>query len=73
MGTSTITKASELSGKKAATIKNSPAIDFIDDNNATTVPVENLDSAYQQLKDKKVVAVVYDRPQLQYYLKNASR
>lgn len=69
MGTSTITKASELSGKKVATIKNSPAIDFIDDNNATPVPVDNLDSAFQQLKDKNVVAIVYDRPQLQYYLK----
>ena len=69
MGTSTITKASELAGKQVATIKNSPAIDFIDDNNATPVQVDNLDSAYQLLKDKKVAAVVYDRPQLQYYLK----
>jgi polar amino acid transport system substrate-binding protein len=59
----------QLSDIKVAVIKNSPALDFINEYRAIPVEVSNLDEAYQKLKNKEVAAVVYDRPQMMYFLK----
>jgi polar amino acid transport system substrate-binding protein len=70
LGTSTIDKIEEISGKNTATITGSPAIAFIKENKAKVTQVNSLPEAMQLLKDKKVDAVVYDRPQLLYYQVN---
>ncbi len=67
--TTTITNIKQVSGKKVATIKNSPAGNFVKKYNAKQISVDNLQAAFQKLKDKEVVAIVYDRPQLLYFLK----
>ena len=59
----------QLSNKKVAVIKNSPAVNFIDEYRAIPVEVDNFEQAYQKLKKKEVSAVVYDRPQMMYFLK----
>lgn len=70
IGTSTITNVEQLSGKKVATIPGSPAEEFIEKNKGKVVGVADLDEAISKIKDKEVDAVVYDRPQLLYYLNN---
>lgn len=69
MGHETITSLEQASGKKVATIAGSPAEEFLADLPVQAVPVVSLDEAYQKLKNKEVDAVLYDRPQLLYFLK----
>lgn len=69
LGSSTVSNIEELSGKKAATITASPSESFLKENKVTSVGVDNLDEAIAKLKNKEVDAVVYDRPQLLYYVK----
>lgn len=64
--TNYIANAEGLKGKKVATIEGSPAVEFIKDNGGRLVPVDNIEEAIQQLKAKKINAIVYDRPQLLY-------
>lgn len=66
----TIINIEQLSGRKAATIVYSPSEVFLKEHKVQVVNVNNVDEAVQVLRDKKVAAVVYDRPQLLYYLKN---
>lgn len=69
MESSTITNISQVAGKKVAIIENSPAGNFVKKYNAKQILVDNLETAFQKLKDKEVVAIIYDRPQLLYFLK----
>jgi polar amino acid transport system substrate-binding protein len=59
----------QLSGKKVAVIKSSRAIDFVEEYFGRPVEVDNLEAAYNKLKNKGVSAVVYDCPQMMYFLK----
>lgn len=70
LGSSTISNIEQLGNKKAATIVASPSVTFLEESKVKTISVENLDEAIKKLKDKEVNAVVYDRPQMLYYLKN---
>ncbi len=70
MGTSTISNIEQLSGRKVATIAASPSEAFLKEYKATITGVNNLTDAMSKLKNKEVDAVVYDRPQLLYYMKN---
>jgi polar amino acid transport system substrate-binding protein len=72
MESSAITNISQVAGKKVATIQNSPAGSFVKKYNAKQISVDNLATAFQKLTDKEVVAIVYDRPQLLYFLKQHS-
>jgi polar amino acid transport system substrate-binding protein len=69
LGTTVISTADQLSGKKVAVVPHSPAEAFIDKYGAKTVPVETLKEGYALLKNRKVEAVVFDRPQILYFLK----
>lgn len=60
----------QLDGKKVATISGSPSVDFLKEYNVNIKAVANLDEAVKMLNDKKVDAIVYDRPQLLYYSQN---
>lgn len=66
---SEITNASQLSGKSVAVVRNSPASEFAEEKHARMVPVESLHDGYEKLKQKEVDAVIFDRPQMLYYLK----
>lgn len=67
---SNITNIEQLTGKKVATVAGSPSVDFLKGYNTKTIATPDLETAMQQLKDKKVDAIVFDRPQLMYYLNN---
>lgn len=60
----------QLNGKKVATLSGSPSIDFLKEYNIRIKPVGNLDEAMKMLNNKEVDAIVYDRPQLMYYINN---
>lgn len=68
MGSSTIKNAEELSGKKVATLKNSPSLTFLKGYKAKAIETNDIEEAFVKLKNREVDAVVYDRPQLLYYL-----
>lgn len=70
MGTSTVSNVEQLSGRKVATIASSPSEAFLKEYNAKVSGVNSLSDAMEKLKNKEVDAVVYDRPQLLYYMKN---
>ena len=70
MGTSTISTVEQLSGRKVATLTASPSELFLREHKAKVIGVSNLAEAMTKLKNKNVDAVVYDRPQLLYYIKN---
>lgn len=68
MGSSTISTAEQMQNKKIAVLKSSPAVEFVREHKGKLVYVQNLKQGYQMLKNKKVAALVFDRPQLLYYL-----
>ncbi|WP_027124393.1 transporter substrate-binding domain-containing protein [Gelidibacter mesophilus] len=70
LGTSTISNVEELSGRKVATITASPSETFLREYKAKVTGVNTLVEAMTKLKNKEVDAVVYDRPQLLFYMKN---
>ena len=70
MGSSTISNVEQLSGRKVASIASSPSEAFLKEHKARVTGVSNLAEAMSKLKNKDVDAVVYDRPQLLYYMKN---
>lgn len=68
LGKNTISSAEEFQNKKIAVLKNSPSVEFVKSYNGKTVLVQNLAEAHKLLKDKDVQGVVFDRPQLEYFL-----
>lgn len=70
LGTSTVTNIEQLSGKRSATINGSPAEGFIKEHKSKAVTVNTLSEAMTLLDNKKVDAVIYDRPQLLYFAQN---
>ncbi|MDT0293420.1 transporter substrate-binding domain-containing protein [Mesonia ostreae] len=70
LGSSTVSNIEELSGKKTATVTGSPAVGFIKEHKSKPVMVDNLQEAMKLLDEKKVDAVIYDRPQLLYFQTN---
>lgn len=67
--TTSIQTAEQLSGKKVAAVASSPAEDFVRENGGRIVSIENISQGYQLMKQKKVDAMVFDRPQMLYFLK----
>lgn len=67
--TTTITKVQELANDKVAVVKGSPAALFVDRYNVDEVYIDNLEEGHHYLKSDKVAAVVFDTPQMIYYLK----
>lgn len=70
LDSTTISTIEQLSGRKAATISGSTSEDFLNKHKVTTIGTDNLNEAIERLESKEVEAVVFDRPQLLYYLKN---
>jgi polar amino acid transport system substrate-binding protein len=64
----TITTAEELHGHTVAVVADSPAQAFAKRYGAEIQPVKLLEDGYQLLRQNKVEAVVFDRPQLLYFL-----
>lgn len=69
MSTTVISTANELNGKNVAVVTGSPADQFVKRYGAHPVAIESLQQGYDMLKNKQADAVVYDRPQLLYFLK----
>ena len=72
LGSNTVTNVEQLSNKRVAMIKGSPAEAFLYEHNVNEVAVADLNEGIVKLKNRDVEAVIYDRPQLRYYLKNNS-
>lgn len=68
MGVSVISSAEQLNNAKVAVVTNSPAENFAREYGAKIVEISSLKKGYDLLKNKKVDAVIYDRPQLLYFL-----
>lgn len=68
MRSRSVQHAEDLKGQRVATLKGSTSVPFIQLYGGTVVPVETLDEGAQALKNGRVGAMVYDRPQLAYYV-----
>lgn len=66
----TINTAEELSGKKVGTVRDSPAAAFAVENGGKTIPINNLQQGYEMMLKHQLDAVVFDRPQLLYFIKS---
>lgn len=69
LGKNTISSAEEFKGKNIAVLKDSPSVDFVENYDGKVVTVQNIGEAYKLLKSNSVQGVVYDRPQLEYFMK----
>lgn len=65
----TVSNIEELAGRKTATVLDSPSEELLRKVKSKIIGVSNLEEAIEKLENKKVEAVVFDRPQLLYYLK----
>ncbi|HET7118819.1 MAG TPA: transporter substrate-binding domain-containing protein [Hanamia sp.] len=63
-----ISNAEDLNHKNIAVMDNSPASKFITEYGGKKVIIQNISDGVQLLKEKKADALVFDRPQLLYYL-----
>ncbi len=70
LDSTTISTVEQLSSRTAATIVGSPSEEFLIKHKAKVIGTNNLNDAIEKLKNKEVEAVVFDRPQLLYFLKN---
>ncbi|TYB76429.1 transporter substrate-binding domain-containing protein [Bizionia myxarmorum] len=69
LGATTFSNIEQLSDRKTATVSGSTSEDFLKKAKAKVVSVSNLDDAIAKLENKEVDAVVFDRPQLLYFIK----
>lgn len=69
LGKNTISSAEQFSNKSIAVQKDAPAVYFVKEYNGKVVYVQNLTQAYKLLKNNEVQGIVFDRPQLEYFLK----
>lgn len=65
---SNISVVEDLSGEKVAVMANSPAEEFIRNYKARVYQMKSLEDGIKMLDDGKVEAIVYDRPQLEYFV-----
>lgn len=65
----TISTAEQLRSRRVAVAPNSPASRFVSDFGGHATSIETLEEGYKLLKDDKVDAVVFDRPQMLYFLR----
>ena len=69
-----ISSADQFQNRKIAVLNNSPGLDFVKEYNGKVVVIYKLEEGYKLLKNKEVDAVVFDRPQIQFFLeKNADK
>jgi polar amino acid transport system substrate-binding protein len=66
--TSVVSTAAQLNGRIVAVLADSPGEDFARRHEARVREVETLQQGYQLLSGRQVDSVVFDRPQLLYYL-----
>jgi polar amino acid transport system substrate-binding protein len=71
--TSDITTAEDLLGRKIATVAGTTSVAASKDYGAEVIEVEGIDEAYEELRARRVDAVVFDSPSLLYYLRNHPR
>lgn len=72
LGGKPISSLEQLSGRQAATVAGSPSDEFLKSYKVKTKGVKNLEEAMEELENNSIDAVVYDRPQLLYYMKENS-
>lgn len=68
MNRTVISKAEDLNHKNIGVTDNSPASAFIAEYGGEQTTIKDIGEGVQLLKDKKVDAVIFDRPQLLFYL-----
>jgi polar amino acid transport system substrate-binding protein len=69
MDVSTVSTVEQLTNKRAGTIAGSTSEMFLDDYGVAINEYQSLSEAVEELEKGNVDAVVFDRPQLLYYLK----
>ncbi len=68
MSTNAITTAEEMHGRTVAALAGSPGEAFAREYGAKVRAVESLESAYALMKQRTADAVIFDRPQLRYFM-----
>ena len=69
----TISTAKELDGQQVAVIDGSTGEAFARRMHARVIPVDGIEAAAQVVEDGDALAIVFDRPALQYYLASHPR
>jgi polar amino acid transport system substrate-binding protein len=70
MRMTSIATAEQLSGRSVAVVADSPGEAFAERYGARLVDIGSLEEGYKLLKNRNVDALVFDRPQLLYFLKS---
>lgn len=65
----TISVAADLANRNVGVTPDSPASEFVGRYHVHAVPITSPEQGYQLLRNRDIDAVVYDRPQLLYFLK----
>lgn len=68
MQTTKVSTAEELAGKRIGVVSGSPAMEFARQYGGRTANIRNIDDGFSRLKAGEIDAIVYDRPQLLYYV-----
>lgn len=68
MKTVAISSAAQFPGKRVAALDHSPGQELALDSHAKVQPVESIQQGYDLVKERKVDAFLFDRPQLLYLL-----
>lgn len=69
----TIKGPEDLFGKRVATVKKSPAAEYLAEQGITAVRLPDIETVFQLLENRRVDAVVYDAPVLQHYASQKGR
>ncbi len=66
----TIHSIDDIKDKKIATLKGTTSVKYLKDNSIDYLEFENLKDAVDSIDKKETVAVVYDKPALEYFASN---
>jgi polar amino acid transport system substrate-binding protein len=68
--TGTIHSIEDIKDKKVATIKGTTSVNYLKENSIDYIGFESLAKAIESIDNKETVAVIYDKPALDFYAKN---
>ncbi len=67
-GVTDVNTVEDLAGKRIAVLRDSPGQELMRNYTARPYLISSLDEGIEKLKEDKVDAVIYDRPQLEYFV-----
>ncbi|WP_236977396.1 transporter substrate-binding domain-containing protein [Membranihabitans maritimus] len=68
LSSTSIRNADDLAGEIVAVPHSSPSVEFVNQYGGKVVEVENIREAFEKLNNGAVKVIVYDKPQLEYFM-----